>query len=352
MDAAQIEALAGILGSRVAKRRENIAIQCPMAPVSHAKGTDYHPSFSVKIDPIGPSACHCFACGVGGTLLMVFTDAQEAVGIYDEALAFIEEHDRGGFASTLARLRMQRLQPAADERGAAFPIEKYVARCMGKVPQYLIDRGLVRSDFERWRIGFDGEMMRAVFPVWDETGQLVGAARRTVLPAEVTWRCRRNCGRFSIEQELCCGTEMRGNAKYEDTPGMPKERVFYGEHAIDPTRGRVHIVEGILDAVFASRVLPNVVAMMGANTGIGPDRLRKLRSWCRAVTLVLDSDAAGNRAWAGWDDPRGRHHPGLRELLKQYFPVSVAHLPAGEDPASVPPGRLLEAVSSATYLGA
>ena len=128
--------------------------------------------------------------------------------------------------------------------------------------------------------------------------------------------------------------------------------MFYGENFVDPTREHVYLVEGILDAVFASRVLPNAIALMGANTGIGDERLRKLRRWCRSLTIVLDSDKAGDEAWAGRLDHRGKHQPGLRDKLRKHFPVKVARLPAGEDPASVTAATLLHAVQGAVYLSA
>jgi DNA primase len=273
-------------------------------------------------------------------LIALFAEAHEALGLYADAIKYIEENDKGGFASALARIRQARGTPTVS--GGAEPtsdIVRYVARCQGRVPQYLIDRGIAQADIKRWRIGYDEQLQRAVFPIWDETS--------------LTWRCK-HCGRLSESQEACCGEEegMAHYPKYHDTYGLPKDRVFYGEHLIDTTRNRVYIVEGILDAVFASRVLPNVVALMGANTGIGPERMRKLRNWCGAVTLVLDADTAGDNAWAGWTDERGRHHPGLREKLRQHFPVRVAHLPPGEDPASVSPVTLRTAVNEASYLSA
>lgn len=330
MDRQLIHDLAAILGSKVDDRRGNVVIQCPMAPLTHASGMDRNPAMSVKIDPDRQSVVLCYACGVKGTLLRVLEDANEATsGFYADAVEFVREHDKGGLAGALASLRAGRNRKRDGSRlGAPFDVAMYVARCSRSVPQYLIDRGVVRGDVERWRIGYDEEMRRAVFPVWDEQGILVGAARRTVLPKEVD------------------------PIKYYDTPGLPKDRVFYGENFIDPTREHAYVVEGILDAIFASRVLPNVIALMGVNTGIGHDRLHKLRRWCRSVTLVLDSDKAGDEAWSGRVLPNGKRIPGLRDKLRRHFPVKVAHLPAGEDPASVPAATLLQSVRSAAYLGA
>jgi hypothetical protein len=328
MNKDQILTLASILGSKVETRRGNVLIQCPMAPLTHASGTDTHPAFSIKVSETESSVCLCFACGTKGPLVKIFAEANEELRCYDDALKFIEEHDKGGFASALARIRCVRTGGIDPDGPTYFDSDRYVARCMGRVPQYLIDRGIAQGDIERWRIGYDPQMQRAVFPVWDVNGHLVGASRRSVLPRE---------------QEPI---------KYFDTPGLPKERVFYGEHNIDTTRDRVVIVEGILDAIFASRVIPNVVSLMGVNTGIGPERMKKLRNWCSSVTLLLDADQAGHNAWAGWKDKRGKWHKGLRDKLRQYFPVRIARLPEGEDPASVPAATLLEAVNEAFYLGA
>lgn len=329
MDRPLIHDLAQMMGSKVDDRRGNVVIQCPMAPVTHASGTDRNPAMSVKIDPDKQSVVLCFACGIKGTLLRVMEEANEATsGLYENEVAFVKEHDKGGLAGALAALKAGRRRKLDPRLGAPFDLSMYVAKCSRYIPNYLIERGVARPDIERWRIGYDPEMRRAVFPVWDEQGILVGAARRTVLPREVE------------------------PIKYYDTPGLPKDRVFYGEHMVDPTREHVYLVEGILDAVFASRVLPNVIALMGVNTGIGAERLRKLRRWCRSLTLVLDSDKAGDEAWAGKDLPNGKHIPGLRERLRRHVAVKIAHLPSGEDPASVPAATLVSTVQSAVYLSA
>jgi DNA primase len=185
-------------------------------------------------------------------------------------------------------------------------------------------RGVVRADVEKWRIGYDAEMRRATFPVWDIDRNLVGVSRRTV-----------------------CGVEP----KFYDTPGPWKQEVFYGEHLLDATRETAHLVEGVLGTVFASRVLPNTLGLLGAHTGLGERRLAKLRRWCRVVVLVLDADEAGDLAVYG-DETR----PGLRTLLRPYFVVKVARLPrmhAGrpvKDPADIPGDVLANAVEAAIYL--
>lgn len=350
MDRDQIHTLAKLIGSGVQNRKGNVVIACPMAPLTHAKERGHLPRLSVKMSQTQPSVCLCFSCGMRGSVLRVFEEAEEALGIYAEAVAFIEEFDTGGLEGEFARLRSMRSAPVSEDKRRVFSdLARYVARCSRTVPKYLIDRGVVKADVDRWRIGYDTELRRAVFPVWDHEGHLVGASRRTVLSSDIQCRCMR-CGRLTAEEAICCGEEMAHYPKYHDTHGLPKEDVFYGEHLVDTTREHVYLVEGILDVVFAARVLPNVLGLMGVNTGVGAARLTKLRRWCRTLTLIMDADQAGSEAVAGRQDHKGRYIPGLQARLRRHVVVRVATLPERQDPASVSPETLLETVENARYL--
>ncbi len=261
-----------------------------------------------------------------------------------EALEFARKNDAGGLAGAFTGLAIQHRYTtgAPSPRTSSFNVERYVARCARTTSRYVLDRGLVAHDLHMWRVGFDpgpteiGYVTvrnRAVFPVWDELGELVGATLRTVLPEGVD------------------------PPKYRDTPGLPKGDIFYGEHRVDRTRGTVHIVEGILDAIVAGRYLPNVVALLGANTGMGAARVTKLRAWCNRVVLILDGDKAGSEAVNGktkeWVGKDGRKHkkftPGILHILRQHFVVLVAVLPQGKDPADVGP-EVVGYVKEAKYL--
>jgi len=339
--------LAGILGStKDNEHSANVRLQCPLAPATHAKGTDRHPAWSVRVVPDGPSPTMCWACDTAGTLEQVLEKAVELVGgpELEAGLAFVKENDGGGLQAAMTRLRIadRDVKPEKDaiEPWEPKKLSRYVARCGRTVSQYVLDRGLVAGDIQRWRIGYDegptlvGQSYiryRVVFPIWDETGALVGASMRTVVDEP---------------------------PKYRDWPMTPKGDVFYGEHRIDTTRDEVVIVEGILDVVMASRYLPNVVGLLGANTGMGETRLEKLRRWTRRVTLVLDADQAGSeavegkvRTWTGRDGKqRQKKDPGLLDILRRHFVVRVAELPAGTDPAELREA-VVPYVRRAKYLG-
>jgi len=346
VDRESIYHLATLYGSRHEDRAENVRMSCPLAATLRADGLPAHRtmrddrlSFSVKIEPDLPSKVYCFSCGAGGTLLGVFTEAQELVGGFDLPLEFIKAADKGGLGAALARLR-KGPGTTHERRRAPTNLDRYVAEASRYVPSYLIEkRGVVKADVDRWRIGFDpmhepepwrGHPGAAVFPVWDEAGKLVGAARRTIHD----------------------GVEP----KFHDTPGVWKSEVFYGEHAIDTTREVVHLVEGVLGTIFAARVLPNTLGMLGAINEVGDVRLDKLRRWTNKVVLVLDKDKRGRDAVDGYLDAKNRWRTGLRSQLRGQFVVKVARLPtewegkATKDPADIPGHALLTAVKKAEYI--
>ena len=294
-------------------RTENALLRCPFSGDS-----EYHPgtdkgslSFSVLVAPFGQSKARCFEQA------HIHFD-----GGFEEVIAWLREVEQGGFAGALTQARMARL---ADEMVAPpdaqriKDLERYAFGCHRRgVHPYLLARGIIKLDYERWKIGFDPEARgpgdtvtpRSTFPVWNQKGRLVGVSRRA------------------------CDNET--HPKYHDQPtGRWKADVFYGEHRVDPTLGHVRLVEGVPGTIVASRSLPNVLGVLGSSTKIEGIRLEKIRSWAKVVTLLYDGDEAGHNAVWGYEDVRGRWHPGLRELLCPYVAVLVGTFPSGGDPDSV-----------------
>jgi len=314
-------------GSPVSARRKDIHINCPFG-VYHSKGYDSSQGLSVKIEPNGRSAAYCFSCGASGTVSFVFAEAAKVDPSYADVAAFVQERDGPSLSGSLDRLRAE---PGQASEVPSTDWAVYAAQCARQVPRYLVERGIVRADVKRWQLGFDAELQRAIFPVRDHTGHVVGCLRRSVWP----------------DQE----------PKYKDTPGayVWKKEVFYGEHLIDTTKDTVYLVEGPMGAIFASRLLPNVLAMMGADTGVEQRRLMNLQRWgIKAVVLMLDSDKKGQQAVFGHRVKQsGKWRVGLRDLLRPHFVVKVAQLPPGEDPDDVvrrDPTALRQVVRSASYL--
>ena len=325
MDADGIRDVAAMYASPVDVRRKDLHINCPFGQF-HSRGVDSSQGLSVKIAPGRRSVAFCFSCKAQGTLLYVFSTAAELDPTLKPVAEFILQRDGASLSGALARLGDRTIMqetPASDWAS-------YAARCARQVPAYLVNRGITQVDVRRWLLGFDDFMQRAIFPVRDERKHVVGCLRRSVHE----------------------GQEPR----YLDTSGAAvwKKSVFYGEDRVDRTAGVAHLIEGPMGTIFASRLLPNTFGIMGANTGMGVERISKLQRWgVRVVILMLDSDDAGRAAVYGQNTPKGEWIPGLKEKLRHQFVVKVTELPPGEDPDDVvlrDPTLLKRLVEASRYL--
>ncbi|HYU01894.1 MAG TPA: DNA primase [Gemmatimonadales bacterium] len=118
-----------------------------------------------------------------------------------------------------------------------------------------------------------------------------------------------------------------GEPKYLNSPDTPifhKGRLLYNLHAAKHAirkAERAILVEGYFDVLRLSLAgVEEVVAPLG--TGLTSDQAQLLQRHAPHVILLYDSDEAGLRATFRAGD----------ELLRERLRVSVASLPAGEDP--------------------
>ena len=125
-----------------------------------------------------------------------------------------------------------------------------------------------------------------------------------------------------------------GEPKYLNSPDSPvfhKGKLLYNlhvaKHAIRKAE-RALLVEGYFDVLRLSLAgIEEVVAPLG--TGLTPDQAQLLKRHTAQVILLYDSDDAGLRATFRAGD----------ELLREGVRVSVATLPAGEDPDTLVQAR-------------
>lgn len=307
MDRESIYKLASIMGVKAGKGRgANILIQCPLAPHSggHASGEDSTPSFSILVDETGPSACHCFGCGVRGTLVSVLARADRQYEGFDEALAFVRRIEKYDLGAGLDRALHHRRKRTQRDEPYARTLARFVRACQVHVPGYALERGLTRAEIDRWMVGLDVFDYRATFPVWDRGGTLMGVMGRTVVD----------------------GVEPKYLAYFDWSTGEH----FYGEHSLDLTIEEGVLVEGTLDTIIARRYHPNVLGLMGLR--LTPEKRTKLKRWFDSVTLLLDADEAGMSQALSEDVMAIKIGVWLSPITRLY----VAVLPPGEDPASAP----------------
>jgi len=311
------------------------------------------PSFTVSPDR---QIYHCFGCGAGGDVIgfvqeyekVDFPDALRLLA--DRVGMELEFEERAGEKGTDKRalyrvneqvatlyhrvlleheaaaegrtyVEKRKLAPEtvknfligfAPERWDA--LEKWAAR--KKVPMALLEEaGLVIKSDKRNGY-YDRFRNRLMFPILDEAGRVVGFSGRAI------------------------AEEVKGG-KYVNSPETPvfrKSRVLF---AIDKARKAIAesrtaiLCEGQIDAIRCHEAgLSNVVASQG--TALTPEHARLLKRYTDEVVLVLDADAAGQKAALASSEV----------FLAEELSVRVATLPDGEDPDSLIAGAGAEAFAA------
>jgi len=298
------------------------------------------PSFTISPDR---QIYHCFGCDAGGDVIQ-FVQEYEKV---DFMVALQMLADRAGM-----ELQFEEGDGKSSNKRELFQIHEGASRLYHRIllehpdgeagRAYLETRNLKPETVEAFRIGFapdrfdelekwakqkkiSFELMeqaglmarsergsvyhrfrkRLMFPILDEAGRTIGFSGRLIDPAD------------------------RGG-KYVNSPETPlfrKSRVLFGidkaRRAMADRRTAI-VVEGQLDAIRCHEAgITNTVASQG--TALTADHVRMIRRYADEVILVLDADAAGQKAALRSSEA----------FVAEELSVRVASLPAGEDPDSL-----------------
>lgn len=254
---------------------------CPFAFATHSGGVDNHPSFGVRVGGTGPSYFKCFTCGQKGT----FSQAVALLGyLRDEDLSDTVRRVELAESAVLSGNPLWRFK----EKEGRFSYEKSLGAAQGETDYppllthpYLTQRGISWRTALRMRLRWDENSGRVLFPVYDYRGVFLGFSGRKV-------------------QDSDRGPRVR------DYSGLPKAKIFLGEHLIN-RRGvaRPHtiiIVEGLFDyaAVLGSGAITadrSVFAILG--TELTQAKKDKLRRFGASVIWMVDRDAAGDKVLWG-----------------------------------------------------
>lgn len=352
--------IADVIGSYLSLKNAGTRFKalCPF----HKEKT---PSFTVSPDR---QIYHCFGCGAGGDVIRFiqeyekvdFTVAlqmladrcgmelqfEESAGgagpnrrgllqIHDGVAQFYQrmlmEHESGAAGRAYLKTRSLKPETVKDFQIGFAPdrfdaLEKWAQQ--KKIPLELMEQAglMIKSDK---RSGYyDRFRNRLMFPIRDEAGRVIGFSGRAIVKDEKS-------------------------GKYVNSPETPlfhKSRVLF---AVDKARRAMAesrmaiVVEGQLDAIRCHEAgIANVVASQG--TALTSDHARMIRRYADEVILVLDADAAGQKAAL----------KSSSAFIAEELSVRVASLPAGEDPdslirdqgAEVFRSRVKEAVSALDFL--
>ncbi len=298
------------------------------------------PSFTVSPDR---QIYHCFGCDAGGDVIRFIQEYEKV----DFMVALQMLADRAGM-----ELNFEEGDGKRSNKRELFQIHEGVSQLYHRIllehPEgeagraYLETRNLKPETVEAFRIGFapdrfdalekwakqkkisvelmeqagvmarsergstyDRFRKRLMFPILDEAGRTIGFSGRLIDPND------------------------RGG-KYVNSPETPlfrKSRVLFG---IDKARKAMAekrtaiVVEGQLDAIRCHEAgVTNVVASQG--TALTSDHARMIRRYADEVILVLDADAAGQKAALRSSEA----------FIAVELSVRVASLPEGEDPDSL-----------------
>jgi DNA primase len=149
------------------------------------------------------------------------------------------------------------------------------AQRLGYPSELLLDAGLLTKPEDRPR-PYDRFRGRLMFPIWDETGRVVGFSARI------------------LEKDA-------KQAKYVNSPDGPlfhKGKLLYGLHFARQSfkeLGTALVCEGQLDTIACHRAgMTNAVAPQG--TAFTEDHARLLARFTKSVTFCFDADEAGENA--------------------------------------------------------
>lgn len=260
---------------------------CPLAPVSHAGGSDNTPSFGINVVPDGMSGYNCFTCGSGSLASFMHrlawtVGATPAVHEFFLSKEFLPTQDGRGdseltYSDSYSDLLLASEQPSVpvpDEVLNMFPLledsSSFEAR---RVREWFTDRGISIELAYEHGVRLNEEQRSIVFPIvdFDEEGKerIYRLHNRSRVEKAFWYITGEHIGRPDL---------VWGNSNY-----------WFGITKADLTKP-LYLVESETD-LFMLRMLrvTNILASCGP---LGAPKLRKLQS-SPLLYLGFDSDEAG-----------------------------------------------------------
>ena len=285
-----------------------INASCPFAQNLHSSGKDSKPSFGVKVGPV--SHYNCFACGSHGDLTSLVRLLSEMYGKealpYADALQLIADYE-----GAEDKLGLGKEEDASEIKG--FPHSWISSYPTGWNHPYLKERGISKEMGEKVNIRLDITDDRIIIPVYDFSGNLVGAQGRDIT------------NRHETESK---------RPKYLHL--KPKDYHFnwvtwLGENWVE-FDNPVVVVEGPFDCLRVMEFYANTICSMGSN--FTPKKISRIKFGSEFITF-FDGDVAGDKARQMFsklisphtvthiipgpgEDAGGMGDGELKNLLKQY----------------------------------
>lgn len=266
---------------KINARRTYVQIPCPLAPQTHANGTDRHPSLSILISDMERSGWKCHACGEKGALPILVTkwatiSRQDPGPLYD----LIKKEEEGLEArqnrvdNRLVGGKWGNKSLVVDNVDWETYSDAEMEAFQKSVPQWVIDRGASLETCKAWGLREDpawadpetGEKWtRVVIPVRRADGKLVGIMGRAI--------------------DSACPD------KYWSYVHFVKTNHLFGLDRIEK-RDSVIVVEGMFDVLRLWGYGLPVVGIIGSEPS---ERQAQMLLGFKRVLLALDRDSAGEK---------------------------------------------------------
>lgn len=336
-----------------------IKCSCPFARVTHQKGRDVIPSFGVKVCGTHErSQYKCLSCGERGGSMTRLVKELAWKGIRsDAAIVLVRKLETEAAFGKVEAPKPHGLAARVETAAWASPEDRSVVLSPGRAlfekirleyetmdearyapynkpsPYWIRERGLTRETCEAWGLGGDPNMQRALIPVRDIDGFLVGVTGRLYAK-----ECK--CGdRFPTYEEkkwpkgLCPRCGRFQPPKYLHTHGYKKELFLFGEHMLDRKVTNCYLTESHFDVPWLwQNGYPNSLATQGAS--VSNVQIEKIVMLFESVILLSHGDKAGDAMANGRD--------GVVRLIDDRIMVTVKRCPEGSDVGEMTPAELVE----------
>jgi DNA primase len=174
----------------------------------------------------------------------------------------------------------------ADKIGMPLPVEKhekqfdtnyklmnkYSREMTDEALEYLYDRDISDNEIQQWKIGFDRNGQRIVFPLIDSYKNTLGFNKR-----------------------LICKETKGISKKYihsSDSEIFKKSNYLYGMHDIDNSFDYIILSEGVFDVILARKYgLKNTICALG--TSLSETQIDVLARQNKEVIIAYDNDGKG-----------------------------------------------------------
>ena len=274
--------LAASLGLELNTFQNPVRIKCPF----HVEGSNFNLTVHKPGHTYKTNHYHCHSCGWTGTAIDL---VRSFLGMPDrEAVQWITGRE-------LPPVKQERQAQAYQDRDMTTAFANAALRLHGPfggaAREYLLSRGLEAGDWQQFMLG-----------LWADDGS--------------TWANRITIPHLRLPDQTIIAGKGRSmdpeeEVRYRATKGGA-QNIYLLERALE-LDAPVVLCEGEIDAIslhvaiqgaYGVCALPGVNNFKDASPFIG-----------RIVYVVVDPDAAGERAINGWEDERGNWHPGIPERL-------------------------------------